>query len=180
MKEVIQTKRSLYIAPSLIKNPNKRVCVINKEGMLLRVTRSLAAKMIAGSEGWTYTSKSKLKSFLNKEAKLHRNKRAIQTFGTTGGEFTLASNKKRYTYLSLYKFIHSFSRGVQHRTTKALKKMRSIWIGQVNGIPIVPRKLKMKAYRDMSMKNFLEGIKDMPEEKKTFDTGKAIMITRFN
>lgn len=183
-----ESERPLFI--NIIKNPLKRVCIINKEGIIMRVTRTLAAKMVAESSTWNYTSKSKLKSFLNREAKLHRNKKAIHTFGTTGGEFTLQGKNKRYTYLTLYKFIHSFSRGIKTRATNALKKLSGgggslssridshslLNDDRIGGI----RSLDRSKYRDMSMNNFKEGLADMPENKKTFETGKAIMITRFS
>lgn len=73
---------------------DKRVCIVNTRDMppleegdevikagdrVLRTTRSFAEKLIqdtkdgAGVSGWAYTSKGKLKSFLNKNGKLHRN-----------------------------------------------------------------------------------------------------------
>lgn len=74
------------------KHPNKRINIISKrvedetgkviqeEGILMRTTRSYAARLIAQGTH-TYTSKSKLKSFLNKEGKLHRNERTLHRLG---------------------------------------------------------------------------------------------------
>lgn len=57
----------------LIKNPFKKVVVFNKTDVsMIRTTRIKAAMMVhAGTH--VYTSKSKLKSFLNKQLKLHKN-----------------------------------------------------------------------------------------------------------
>lgn len=52
---------------------SKRVNIYNVEkGIVMRTTRTLAIRLIAEG-GWQFTSKGKLKSFLNKEGKLHRN-----------------------------------------------------------------------------------------------------------
>lgn len=73
-----------------VKNPNKRVNIISKQiidehgtelqkgGILMRTTRSFAAKCIAAGTHTT-TSKSKLKSFLNKSGKLFKNARMLET-----------------------------------------------------------------------------------------------------
>ena len=67
-----------------LKRPNKRVNVISlgimdkdgkvlqEPGMLMRTTRSYAAKLVANGTH-TYTTKSKLRSFLNKDMKLYKN-----------------------------------------------------------------------------------------------------------
>lgn len=72
-----------------VTNPNKRINIISKQiekngvitqqsGILMRTTRSLAAKLI-NTGTHTVTSKSKLKSFLNKSSKLHKNNRTMGT-----------------------------------------------------------------------------------------------------
>ena len=67
-----------------LKRPNKRVNIISiglmddegkvlqEPGILMRTTRSYAAKLIAAGTH-TYTTKNKLKSFLNKDMKLYKN-----------------------------------------------------------------------------------------------------------
>lgn len=72
-------------------NPNKRVNVISVEikntdgtilqqaGMLMRTTRSYAAKLLANGTH-TVTSKGKLKSYLNRSKKLHNNATFVKRF----------------------------------------------------------------------------------------------------
>ena len=73
-----------------IKNPNKRINVISKEikdeqgnvtqegSIIMRTTRSYAAQLVANNTHTT-TSKSKLRSFLNKNRKMINNSRTFQT-----------------------------------------------------------------------------------------------------
>jgi len=103
-------------------NPQKRVNVITRlvvgengeilqhPNSIMRVSREYAAILVANGSHTT-TSKSKLKKFLNQEAKLHRNKRAIKQFGTVGTKMTTdPHNGKSYARLNTMAFFskHSF------------------------------------------------------------------------
>lgn len=71
-----------------MRNPNKRVNVISlgmvdnkgqvvqEAGMLMRTTRSYAQQLVDNGTH-TFTSKGKLKSFLNKDMKLYRNSKVL-------------------------------------------------------------------------------------------------------
>ncbi len=61
-------------------NQEKRINVFNKEsGMLMRTTVSTALGF--ADQGFTHTSKSKLKSFLNKQRKLSNNTITLKNLG---------------------------------------------------------------------------------------------------
>lgn len=62
--------------------------IIIKAGeRMLRTTRSFAERLIAETNGaWAYSSKKKLKSFLNKELKLHHNMRTLDQMQNITGE----------------------------------------------------------------------------------------------
>lgn len=165
-------ERPLFINTNTTHNPNKRVCITNGE-VVMKVTRSLAEKMIAESNTWKYTSKSKLKCFLAREKKLHNNKATIDTYGTEGGHINDPDTGKSYSNVPTYKIIHKFSRGIKVKPGKALKKMYS------------PKDVKVKSskmlhYTDMNMKDFLEGLSTMPLDRKMFPTGRMRVITRYN
>lgn len=86
-------------------NPNKRVCIVNtveftegsgddtqvikKGDRVMRTTRSFAETVIRETNGgWAYTSKGKLKSFLNKNGKLTRNFNYLErVMALTGDEY---------------------------------------------------------------------------------------------
>lgn len=156
-------ERELYINSS--KNPNKRVNIIDtKSGKIMRTTRSLAEKILAESDQWKYTSKSKLKSFLNKESKLHHNKKLIEIYGTEGGHGYDEDTNKSYSNVPVYSFIHSFSKNVQIRASRFFKKLLKI----------------RRKYRDMTQKAFIEGLKDMPDDRKIFKKGVIRVITKFH
>lgn len=126
-----------------VKNPTKRVNIIsNKDildsngkvihqaGILMRTTRSLAAKYIA-TGNYSYTSKSKMKSFLNREAKLHRNKRTIKTFGTSSATTyfeqmaTIPHKGKKYSLVTCVKFLMRWTtKHWKHRANRAEVKKR--------------------------------------------------------
>lgn len=112
------------------KRSKKRINIISKEvkdeagkitqqaNIIMRTTRSLATRMIE-TGNWTKTTKNKLKSFLNKEGKLHRNMKAIKTFGATSGQGQWKDNNgKSYTNLSTYRLISIFSDNPQAREAR--------------------------------------------------------------
>lgn len=63
----------------------KRVNVISKSGVIMRVGGSKAVHMVNSGE-FKFTNKGKLRSFLNKERKLHNNMRTIKGLGITTKE----------------------------------------------------------------------------------------------
>jgi hypothetical protein len=61
--------------------------VIKAGERVMRTTRSFAEKLIKDSNGaWAYTSKSKLKCFLNRDMKLYRNMKTIEKMQDITGE----------------------------------------------------------------------------------------------
>lgn len=97
----------------------KRVNVISKEikdengkiiqegNTIMRVNRSYAA-MLLQNDTHTTTSKSKLKSFLNKNAKLHKSVRTVKALGTNK-KWKDKGNGKSYASVDTVKFIYTLT-----------------------------------------------------------------------
>ena len=70
----------------MIKDFGKRITLINKkESTIMRTTRVHADELLATGD-YATTTKGKLKSFLNKERKMHRNKRSVQKYKARDGK----------------------------------------------------------------------------------------------
>jgi len=78
-------------------NQEKRINVFNKEtGMLMRTTVSTAESF--KDQGFTHTSKSKLKSFLNRQRRLSNN---TVTLRKAGVDINAPVKNKKVTYYQM-------------------------------------------------------------------------------
>lgn len=91
----------------------KRINIFNKEtGMLMRTTVSVAKMLEA--KGYKPTSKSKLKCFLNRERKMHKNGTILEKLGI---DINKPDSKNRYFKMPSGK-IHVIIKGRQNLLVK--------------------------------------------------------------
>lgn len=103
-------KRINVISKEIRDESNK---VLQQGNMIMRVNRSYA-KMLVNNGTHTTTSKSKLKSFLNANKKLTRNKRTIDTYGSSRAALPYGlhgknPNGKTYTTTTTVQYISIYS-----------------------------------------------------------------------
>src|ERR1044072_2788885 len=117
----------------------KRVCLINVKEIVvegqetilpgervMRTTRKFAEELIAKTNGiWAFTSKGKLKSFLNKNGKLTRALRVIDTLQEITGD-TFKEKRERsscgiksYVTVPTFKYVHEKG---EHKAIEVIPK----------------------------------------------------------
>lgn len=124
-------KRVNIISKSIIEDGK----VLQEGGILMRTTRSYAERCIeAGTH--SYTSKSKLKSFLNKNAKLYRNERTLA--GTKIDLANLGKGNKVQKYSKVIKDPYTGKVYVDlYRKHKEIERLSKTEVSPITGLPMV-------------------------------------------